>query len=604
MKKTLILLTFILNVIALNAYEGIVKYNIKEIALLNEKSRTDLNLLKKKKENLKKEQPKKYEYERIIHFHSDLEVQKNCDLLVTETIKVYSKSSYIKRGIFRDIPLSYDYRGGNVKVGFELLEIKKNGKNEPYHTEWLDNGIRIYIGSEDVYLKPGEYTYEITYRVDHVLGFYEKYDEVYWNINGNGWQLVIDSISAKVTFPEGAELVQHDGYTGKYGSKEKEFKSRLEGNSVIYSGTKELLAEESLTVAVAFEKGHLEYPTFFEKMWYWIRSYILWVIAVVGLFLSFIYNFILWFKYGRDPSPGTIIPRFYPPEDFSPAECAYLKKAGKKTDEMFGAQLMGLAVKGYITLKYKGSTYYVTRNPEKEHKGELNDIEESFFLSLFGTKDTLIVGKKYNTRVDRSNKRLNTLINRKQKGKYYVRNEHLKWQQYIIPILFTALGFFALVWYGGSVWIIIGAIVLYLIKNFIFSYLFEQPTKEGRKKMDEIAGFEMYMKYADKLRIEANNPPTMDFDYFENNLAYAIALGVADEWKDQFDVKTIDEGFSHRMPYLAGISMVSLSSFSSDFSSTISAASTPPSSSSSSSGFSSGSGFSGGGFGGGGGGGW
>ena len=97
------------------------------------------------------------------------------------------------------------------------------------------------------------------------------------------------------------------------------------------------------------------------------------------------------------------------------------------------------------------------------------------------------------------------------------------------------------------------------------------------------------------------NPPTMDFDYFEKNLAYAIALGVADEWKNQFDVKMLEEATVTRMPYLTGITIASMASFSSSMSSTISSASTPPSSSGSGSG---GGGSSGGGGGGGGGGGW
>jgi uncharacterized membrane protein len=108
------------------------------------------------------------------------------------------------------------------------------------------------------------------------------------------------------------------------------------------------------------------------------------------------------------------------------------------------------------------------------------------------------------------------------------------------------------------------------------------------------------MKYADKLRIKAINPPTMDFEYFEKNLAYAIALGVAEEWKGQFDVQIIEQGSANHMPYLTGMSLGHIAAFSSQMSSTISSASTPPGSSSGSGG----GGSSGGGGGGGGGGGW
>ncbi|MEX1193134.1 MAG: DUF2207 domain-containing protein [Brumimicrobium sp.] len=541
-------------------------------------------------------------YERITSYHSDLTIEPNCELLVKETIKVYANRNRIQRGIFRDLPLSYDYRGGNVKVGFELLEVKRDGEPEPHHTEWLSNGVRIYIGSKDVLLNPGHYTYEITYRVNNVIGIFDDFDEIYWNINGNGWAFTIQNISATVNYPESAGLVRHDGYTGAYGSTKKDFKTSVEGNSVTYKGTRPLNPEENLSIAVAWEKGHLEYPSMIESLWYWVRSYILWVIGILGLIVGLSYNTYMWFKYGRDPKPGTIIPRFYPPKGFSPAECAYLKKAGAQNDNMFGSQLVGLAVKGYITIESKkNKTYYITENDEKDRKEELNDVETRFFNLLLGGKGLLIISKKYNARVKIALLDLISSIDKKQKKVYYLRNSHLKARQYILPFIVLGLGVWAFWYFGGAFWVIVLTFVLLIIKNMIFAKLYEQPTAEGRKKMDEIEGFEMYMKYADKLRIKANNPPSMDFDYFEKNLPYAIALGVADEWKNQFDVTIIEEGYTHRMPYMYGMSLAYLSTFSQNLSTTISSASTPPASSGSGSG---GGGFSGGGGGGGGGGGW
>ena len=109
-------------------------------------------------------------------------------------------------------------------------------------------------------------------------------------------------------------------------------------------------------------------------------------------------------------------------------------------------------------------------------------------------------------------------------------------------------------------------------------------------------------------RIKAMNPPTLSFEHFEQNLPFAIALGVADEWKGKFDIPELkDENVSGHMPYLAGIATANIGNLGNDLSRTISSASTPPAStgsSSSSGGFSSGGGFSGGGGGGGGGGGW
>ncbi len=550
-------------------------------------------------------------YEHILSYHSDIYVQKNCHVKVVETITVYAAGSEIKRGIFRELPTSYLYRGGKVRIGFELLSVKHNGKPEPYHTEDMSNGIRIYAGDADVFVPTGIHTYEFTYDVYHVLGFFDEFDEINWNVNGNGWQFNIDSVSANVYYPEGAELVRYDGYTGKYGVKGKSFVATEIEGGVNYVVTRPLIDHENLTVAVAWNKDQVTYPSTMDEIIFWIQSYILWVIGGLGLLVGFLVNFRTWYKHGRDPKPGTIIPLFYPPTGFSPAECIYLKRGGSKSNTMFGSMLISLAVKGMIEITASGGKgllskrSYTIKNlntDKKKTRKPLTDVEEYFYDRFMGSRSTeTITSGKYNSRVQSSNKKLIDKVDSLQKGKYFVRNSHLKARQFIVPAIFMGLGILGFMTYGGSIAVLIVALVLMIIMNVIFGYLYEQPTTEGRKKMDEIAGFEMYMKYADRERIRLQNPPTMNFEHYEENLAYAIALGVAKEWAGQFDPIELEDGVHHHMPYMAGLMVSDFHSLGSDLSHTISSAATPPSSSGSASG---GGGFSGGGGGGGGGGGW
>ncbi len=171
-----------------------------------------------------------------------------------------------------------------------------------------------------------------------------------------------------------------------------------------------------------------------------------------------------------------------------------------------------------------------------------------------------------------------------------------------MPLLLTVgLGVLAYWFYGGLIPVIVVGGIAHLILNIVFNRLYEQPTSLGRQKMDEIDGFKMYMKYADVNRIKAINPPDLSFDHFEENLPYAMALGLAKQWQGKFDPVMIEEKMHTHMGYFHGISVAHFTSFSSSLSSAISSAATPPSASGSSSG---GGGFSGGGGGGGGGGGW
>jgi hypothetical protein len=81
------------------------------------------------------------------------------------------------------------------------LEVSRDGNSEEYHTENLTNGIRVYCGKSDYYLPAGEYTYSIKYKTDRQIGYFEYFDELYWNVTGNGWDFIIEKVSATVNLP-------------------------------------------------------------------------------------------------------------------------------------------------------------------------------------------------------------------------------------------------------------------------------------------------------------------------------------------------------------------------------------------------------------------
>src|SRR3954454_8549173 len=85
--------------------------------------------------------------ETITRFVSDIAVQRNGDLLVTETIAVTAEGERIKRGILREFLTSYrNSDGTHVEIGLEVLSVKRDGAPETFTTERHDNGTRIRIG--------------------------------------------------------------------------------------------------------------------------------------------------------------------------------------------------------------------------------------------------------------------------------------------------------------------------------------------------------------------------------------------------------------------------------------------------------------------------
>ena len=150
--------------------------------------------------------------------------------------------------------------------------------------------------------------------------------------------------------------------------------------------------------------------------------------------------------------------------------------------------------------------------------------------------------------------------------------------------------------------------------NAVFFTLLKRPTNAGRKIMDEIEGFRMYLATAEEQRLEFLHPPEKTPELFERYLPYAIALDVENAWSDKFaDVllaaaNNPGEGNTRYEPRWYGSNSWTVSSLGdvgSDLGTVVASSARPPGSSSGSGGLSGGGGgFSGGGGGGGGGGGW
>ena len=195
--------------------------------------------------------------ERILSWHSKIVVEKSGDLVVTETITVRAEGNRIKRGIFRDIPRLRE--GRKEKNPFEVLSVKRDGKKENYRTEKIgQGGIRIRIGSADVFLPPRAYTYELTYRTGRQLSFKKERDALDWNVNGTEWGFPIDKVSATVALPEGIKGTKVRGYTGTLGEQGKDFRAELTETGATIEATRPFRARENLTVMLEWPPGLLD----------------------------------------------------------------------------------------------------------------------------------------------------------------------------------------------------------------------------------------------------------------------------------------------------------------------------------------------------------
>ncbi len=543
--------------------------------------------------------------ERILAYFSEITVATDGSMTVAESIRVRAEGAQIKRGIYRDFPTRYKDRLGNsMRVEFDLLGVTRDGASEPFHQEDLSNGVRVYIGSADKTLQPGEYEYRIEYRTNRQLGFFEDFDELYWNVTGNGWAFAIDEASARVILPGVVNQsdLRIDAYVGFSGAKGKDYLVGIDdfGHPVITTN-RPLAPQEGLSVAIGFPKGLVTAPTDTDKLGYLLEDNLGLVIVLIALALMLSYLYLAWRRYGRDPEPGPVFPHYEPPDGYSPAAARYIEKMGYDR-KAFTAAVINLAVKGHLAIDKDGDDYTLRH---KDSTTELAHGEQALIDKLFSEGTTLELDNKNHSVVGAAMASHQKSLHDAYHKVYFHKNFML-----LLPaaIATAALGV-ALAKMDLFTPLVAILFVSMFVLQFFFGKWLKAPTIAGRKLLDQVDGFRMYLEVAEKDELAMRNPPQKTPQLFEAYLPFALALGVEQKWAQKFAgvfaaMRDGAAGSYHPAWYNGRFNASNLSSFTDNvggsLNSAISSAATAPGSSSGGGG----GGSSGGGGGGGGGGGW
>ncbi len=534
--------------------------------------------------------------ERILYFLSDVSVQRNGDLIVTETIRVEAEGREIRRGILRDFPTIYtDRRGLRVEAGFTVQSVTRDGYDENFAIEHLANGVRVRIGRADQTINVGQHEYVIRYRTTRQVGFFDDFDELYWNATGTGWTFAIDVAEARITLPERVGFTQSAFYTGPQGAtgKDAQVAEQTPGR-IVFRTTRPLPPRNGLTVAAAWPKGIVLPPTASQKVGEWMQDNPAILAAVLGFVLIAVFYLFAWLRVGRDPPRGTIIPLFEPPEGMSAAAVRYVKQMGFD-QRCFTAAVVDLGVKGHLKIeKDDYNTTLVQRDADKP----VPSPEQEMKRKLFVGGQTLFLDKSNYRTIDQARTALSDGLSKTYLGKFFRNN--FAWSGIglllvfllvvavailiatshdsdpagglivglalpLIPIMLGA-AMVATGWqrYEGGTGLIIGGIalvVIFVVAGLVITGLFargpldfvpavvgyllaplaglafrwlQAPTPAGRAVIDRIDGFQMYLGVAEEDRLNALNPPDKTPELFERFLPYAIALDAENRWAKRF----------------------------------------------------------------------
>jgi hypothetical protein len=494
-------------------------------------------------------------------------------LEVRETIVAVYPDFDQNKGFYRDIP---EYRHG-VQLHTEVDSVVDEfGQPVPYTTEYYQDFYSVGLG-DDTFVH-GRQTYVISYRqVDVVEAFADTgADEFYWDVNGTGWAQPFGRVSMTLTIDPSLvpALTGSNDCAVLVGECDEPLTVDLapEGAVVFTAASNDLVPNESLTVAIAFEPGTFVpgevvvapptddgggYEPDYEPPTFW-QTATPFVVGPLGVVIAFIAGA----TQGADRSRRTgasdiIIPQYTPPDGLNVMVAAYI--AGRP-ERAFAAQIVDLAVRGNVRLLDHPDDSSAPFAVELLHTDGLDGLETQLVEAIFGSDP------QAGRRIPLGSS--NTTLGTKLTGVYRSVDKKLKGdglQDTPRPTLLWSVLFFlsvAVVVIGGFLAVnrlagdgafeatAISAVVAFFAARATYARrsTIAPLSDRGRAINDHLLGMRDYMQLAEADRIQMLQSPEgaerVDVDdqaqlvkLYERLLPYAVIFGIEREWSEELTVK-------------------------------------------------------------------
>jgi len=487
--------------------------------------------------------------ERITRFDSTITVHEDASLTVKEVISVVSAGKQIRRGIVRIFPTRYK---DNKTVQFKVAKILRDGQPAKYDISHKRDFTYVYIREKNKLLTPGKYTFEITYKTNRQLGFFENYDELAWNVTG-AFTLPIDKVVAKIILPREIprDKIQLVAYTGYSGERGKDYKAQILGNgNCQFETTRPFKSGENITIVAIWPKGYIQPPTTQQNIKYAILAHLNLFMAIIGLLILFIFFITVKLIHWKKDS-SVIIPRFKTPTGIFPGKIRFLISKTTYDKTAFAADIVNMAVLGLLKIepiekRWRKKYYRLIKDNPKTIPQEYKKA----YTALFSTDNTVIL--KYKNMTTIKNAWLKMDGEAKDKSEQYI-NPQKCWVYIgtilgiILLLLTLALSLYIEGRINSSTTFQLLALVL--LPHFIFGKFLKIYTPEGKTVIDDIQGFKMFLNATETDRLSMTSAPERTPQQYERFLPYAIALGVEKNWTKQFApifAKLLSEG---KMPH-------------------------------------------------------
>lgn len=209
--------------------------------------------------------------EHIPYLTNNIEILPSGMVMFEETVVVVANGQKLKSGLTKILPSKIaDNRGNTQNIDYTIIDVSINYEPIDYKLAKFNDKV-LLVPTKDYRLPAGIYTYRFRYMADNLLLKEDNNYMLYWDVGGNGWNLIIDRSSANIRTPNKHSIVEHNAIIGS-GRNLYPDSVHIESNAVsnTYIGKLPLFIGTGMHILTKIDKAALGNITFTQKF---IRSF-------------------------------------------------------------------------------------------------------------------------------------------------------------------------------------------------------------------------------------------------------------------------------------------------------------------------------------------
>jgi hypothetical protein len=462
----------------------------------------------------------------ITTYDAAMELSREGDLRSVETVVVQMPPG--KRGIFRIFDTD-DPRREGVEHPVDVRSVTRDGQPEAYIHEGGPAGTdTIRIGRASVYLDQGEHTYVIDSSTTDVFEPGQPGETLWWwDVVGSGWQMPMSRVVVTAQLPAvplRAECVQ---------GEDDPCEAVIDGTTMTVT-TGPLSPYTPVTVRVAFDADDVATPIGSSNGYLWWSLAAALVAVAVAAALA-------WPT--RERAPG--FPVLFEPPFLVPPALGVRVLDEADSDADLQATLFDLAERGVLRLRGGDEAWYVEvvqpLEQEQLHAGEAAMLRS---LDLDAVGDVFVVGNTEASGRAVATARSSLRANVSASAAAYLRPAPSGVALRLLGWLTLGLTLFL----GGRYFFSQGRVNLPLLVGaaaftvaaagvMLRKGATTVRTPEGRDLWSRTGGFARFLTTDSS---ESRFDAAAHLDWYPRYLAWAVALGSADEWARRYEAQGVE----------------------------------------------------------------